>query len=128
MNALKTNTLYYNITFFNQNNVTLKHFYSKQIFSNPEVLWETIVHFWSLSIMQVYFDPAWLVRGVSFSVEMGEIFTLIGPTGSGKLIIATRGRIMPLLTQGAALRNIGILGWHLVVTLEFDPKFDGIKM
>ena len=70
----------------------------------------------------------WLVRGVSFSVEMGEILTLIGPNGSGKLIIATRGRIMPLLTQGAALRNIGILGWHLVVTLEFDPKFDGIKM
>ena len=91
-------------------------------------MWETIVHLWSLSIMQVYFDPAWLVRGVSFSVEMGEILTLIGPNGSGKLIIATRGRIMPLLTQGAALRNIGILGWHLVVTLEFEPKFDGIKM
>ena len=70
----------------------------------------------------------WLVRGVSLSVEMGEILTLIGPNGSGKLIIATRGRIMPLLTQGAALRNIGILGWHLVVTLEFDPQFDGIKM
>ena len=29
---------------------------------------------------------------------------------------------------GAALRYIGILGWHLVVTLEYDPQFDGIKM
>ena len=34
----------------------------------------------------------------------------------------------PNPTQGAALRYIGILGWHLVVTLEFDPQFDGIKM
>jgi zinc transport system ATP-binding protein len=26
----------------------------------------------------------WLVRGVSFSVDKGEIVTLIGPNGSGK--------------------------------------------
>jgi hypothetical protein len=31
-------------------------------------------------------------------------------------------------TQGAALRYIGILGWDLVETLEFDPQIDGIKM
>ena len=29
--------------------------------------------------------------------------------------------------SGAALRYIGILGWHLVVNLEYDPQFDGIK-
>ena len=34
----------------------------------------------------------------------------------------------PFPTQGAALRYIGILSWHLVVTLEYDPQFDGIKM
>ena len=34
----------------------------------------------------------------------------------------------PNPTQVTALRYIGILGWHLVVTLEYDPQFDGIKM
>ena len=29
-------------------------------------------------------DSRWLVRGVSFNVDKGQIVTLIGPNGSGK--------------------------------------------
>ena len=32
----------------------------------------------------VYRAGRWLVRGVSFSIDAGEIVTLIGPNGSGK--------------------------------------------
>ena len=32
----------------------------------------------------IFRSGRWLVRGVSLSVEMGEILTLIGPNGSGK--------------------------------------------
>ena len=36
----------------------------------------------------VYKASKWLVRGISFEVNKGQIVTLIGPNGSGKTTVA----------------------------------------
>jgi lipopolysaccharide transport system ATP-binding protein len=64
-------------------------------------------------------SPAWLqaVKDVSFSIQAGECFTLVGSNGSGKSTVArmiagitlpttgqirVRGRVLPLLNVGSA--------------------------
>ena len=47
----------------------------------------------------------WLVRGVSFSVEMGEILTLIGPNGSGKSTTAQMALGIVNPDEGSAHRR-----------------------
>ncbi|MEC8396278.1 MAG: ATP-binding cassette domain-containing protein, partial [SAR324 cluster bacterium] len=47
----------------------------------------------------------WLVRGVSLSVEVGEILTLIGPNGSGKSTTAKMALGIVNPDEGSAHRR-----------------------
>ena len=65
----------------------------------------------------------WLVRGVSFAVEPGQIVTLIGPNGSGKSTTAkiALGIIQP--TQGVAERRSDLRVGYVPQKLNIDWTF-----
>lgn len=62
----------------------------------------------------------WLVRGVDFEIERGEIVTLIGPNGSGKSTTARAvvGVIAP--DEGRVVRNPGLRVGYVPQKLAID--------
>lgn len=68
----------------------------------------------------LYRAGRWLVRGVSFSIESGEIVTLIGPNGSGKSTTAKMalGIIKP--DEGEVTRKQNLRISYVPQKLEID--------
>ena len=63
----------------------------------------------SLENAGVFRSDRWLVRGISMSIEAGEIVTLIGPNGSGKSTTAKMALSILQPDEGAA-RQAGKVG------------------
>ena len=65
-------------------------------------------------------DDRWLVRGVSFSVEPGEIVTLIGPNGSGKSTTAKMALGILKPDEGNAQQRSGLSVSYVPQKLMID--------
>lgn len=78
----------------------------------------------------------WLVRGVSLTVEAGEIVTLIGPNGSGKSITAKMGLGLLKPDEGKASLRPGLtvsyvpqkvtIDWTLPLTVQRFMRLTGL--
>lgn len=62
----------------------------------------------------------WLVRGVSMTVEAGEIVTLIGPNGSGKSTTAKMALGLLKPDEGTSQRRSGLLVSYVPQKLAVD--------
>jgi zinc transport system ATP-binding protein len=62
----------------------------------------------------------WLVRGVSMSVQEGEIVTLIGPNGSGKSTTAKMALGLLKPDEGEAARPAGVRVAYVPQKLTID--------
>lgn len=65
----------------------------------------------------------WLVRGVTFSVNAGEIVTLIGPNGSGKSTTAKLALGIRSPSEGKAIRRSDLKVGYVPQKLEVDWTF-----
>lgn len=65
-------------------------------------------------------DARWLVRGVSFTVDKGEIVTLIGPNGSGKSTTAKMvlGVLEP--SEGNVQKHPGLVASYVPQKVSID--------
>ena len=65
-------------------------------------------------------DGEWLVRGVTLTVERGEIVTLIGPNGSGKSTTAKMALGVLKPDEGRARRTKGLVVGYVPQKLSVD--------
>ena len=65
-------------------------------------------------------DGRWLVRGVSFSIDAGEIVTLIGPNGSGKTTTARMALGVLPADEGRVARRPGMVVSYVPQKLAID--------
>lgn len=65
-------------------------------------------------------DGRWLVRGVSCTVDPGEIVTLIGPNGSGKSTTAKMALGILKPDEGSAKRRDGLRIAYVPQSLAID--------
>ena len=125
-----------------------------RIYPRPEdrfkqSLSDRLGHFWSLAERKKYYTEHWALHDISFTLEPGEAFGIIGRNGAGKStllqiiagtlsptagVITSNGRTTALLELGSGfnpeftgrenvLLNAQILGMTEPEALE---KFDGI--
>ena len=62
----------------------------------------------------------WLVRGISMTVEPGEIVTLIGPNGSGKSTTAKMALGVLDTDEGVASRKLNLRASYVPQRLEVN--------
>ena len=62
----------------------------------------------------------WLARGISFSLNKGEILTLIGPNGAGKTTSAKMALGLLDLDEGTALQKTGLLVGYVPQKVSID--------
>lgn len=74
----------------------------------------------SLENAGIFRDRNWLVRGVSMTVEPGEIVTLIGPNGSGKSTTAKMALGVLNPTEGVAQQRKGLKIGYVPQKLSID--------
>ena len=74
----------------------------------------------SLDQAGVYRAGRWLVRGVSLTIEPGEIVTLIGPNGSGKSTTAKMALGILKPDEGLAQRRTGLRVSYVPQRLAID--------
>src|ERR1700761_674522 len=85
--------------------------------SSPSKQAETLV---SLSNVGVQRGGRWLVRGIEFSVNRGEIVTLIGPNGSGKSTSAKTAIGVMKPDEGKVTRTAGLKVGYVPQKLAID--------
>ena len=68
----------------------------------------------------IFRDGRWLVRGVSCTVDSGEIVTLIGPNGSGKSTTAKMALGILTPDEGLATRREGLRIAYVPQSLAID--------
>lgn len=74
----------------------------------------------SLDNAGLFRDRKWLVRGVSMTVEPGEILTLIGPNGSGKSTTAKMALGVHKPSEGTARQRKGLMIGYVPQKLSID--------
>ncbi len=74
----------------------------------------------SLDNAGIFRDRKWLVRGVSMTVEPGEIVTLIGPNGSGKSTTAKMALGVHKPNEGTARQRNGLKIGYVPQKLSID--------
>ncbi|MCR9236003.1 MAG: metal ABC transporter ATP-binding protein [Alphaproteobacteria bacterium] len=74
----------------------------------------------SLSNAGVYRDSKWLVRGIEFDIQRGEIVTLIGPNGSGKSTTAKMVLGLQKPSEGKVTRLQGVRVGYVPQKLHVD--------
>ncbi|MEO9460031.1 MAG: ATP-binding cassette domain-containing protein [Lentilitoribacter sp.] len=74
----------------------------------------------SLDNAGLFRDRKWLVRGVSMTVEPGEILTLIGPNGSGKSTTAKMALGVHKPSEGTARQRDGLTIGYVPQKLSID--------
>lgn len=74
----------------------------------------------SLDNAGIFRDRKWLVRGVSMTVEPGEIVTLIGPNGSGKSTTAKMALGVHKPSEGTARQRNGLKIGYVPQKLSID--------
>ncbi len=74
----------------------------------------------SLDNAGVFRSDRWLVRGVSMSIEAGEIVTLIGPNGSGKSTTAKMALSILHPDEGAARQKPDLRASYVPQKLEVN--------
>lgn len=74
----------------------------------------------SLESAGIYRSNRWLVRGISMTIEPGEIVTLIGPNGSGKSTTAKVALGVLNADEGVASQKSNLLTSYVPQTLEVN--------
>lgn len=74
----------------------------------------------SLSNAGIYRDGRWLVRGIEFDIQRGEIVTLIGPNGSGKSTTAKMVLGLQKLSEGNVTRLQNLCIGYVPQKLHID--------
>jgi zinc transport system ATP-binding protein len=74
----------------------------------------------SLDNAGIFRDRKWLVRGVSMTVEPGEIVTLIGPNGSGKSTTAKMALGVHKPSEGTTRQRNGLKIGYVPQKLSID--------
>ena len=74
----------------------------------------------SLDNAGMFRERKWLVRGVSMTVEPGEIVTLIGPNGSGKSTTAKMALGVHKPSEGTARQRNGLKIGYVPQKLSID--------
>jgi len=75
----------------------------------------------SLQNAGIFRSKKWLVRGVSMTVEAGEIVTLIGPNGSGKSTTAKLALGVLSVDEGHISRKEGLCVSYVPQNLKLSP-------